>query len=127
MGNNKYKKIVLEEGAAALFLSLVAVALVVFIATGVADLFTTEIESSQEISSSAPAFYGAETGIERALYEIRKAKSGLIYNGGAGGITPIESILDGKVTYQASWDGSKIVLSWGENENVRRKIRVDFP
>lgn len=67
MRYNFFKK---ERGAALLLVFLILVA-VLAIALGVSGLLLTEVKMSREVPKSLRAYYVAEVGIERKLFEIR--------------------------------------------------------
>ncbi len=70
MGRFKKKKQNIK--GASLFLAMLILAAVLAIAFGISSLLLREIKLSKDVVSSLKAYYAAEAGIERKLYEIRK-------------------------------------------------------
>jgi len=57
-----------------LYTTLVVLGISFFIVVGVSAIFLREIQIASETGNSAIAFLAAESGMERALYEVRKGK-----------------------------------------------------
>lgn len=55
-----------------LLLTLLILTAILTIGFGISSLLLVELKMSRNIPESLRAYYGAETGIERALYEARK-------------------------------------------------------
>lgn len=60
------------ERGVALYLTLFVLSAVTAIALGLFTLLIGEFEIAQEVGQFVPAIYAADSGVERALYKIRK-------------------------------------------------------
>lgn len=69
--NSKFLKLNNQEGIA-LLLTMLILAGILAITIGIANLMITEIRLSSLTGQSVTAYYAAESGIEKALYEDRK-------------------------------------------------------
>ena len=61
-----------KNSGVALYLTLFILSVVMAIAFGLFTLLISEFEISQEVGKFVPAIYAADSGVERALYKIRK-------------------------------------------------------
>lgn len=84
----KIKRILVSKKGASLVLALLILSAILAIAFGVSSLILGEIKISKNIPKSLKAYYAAETGIERSLYDARKGA-------GAGDIGTPPSCSDG--------------------------------
>lgn len=66
----KYK--IQENNGVSLFLTLIILTAILSIAFGVTNLIIGEIKISREVPRSLKAYYAAEAGIERSLYDVRR-------------------------------------------------------
>lgn len=113
-----------------LLVALILVAILA-IASGVATLMLGELKLSQEVPKSLRAYYAAETGIERSLYDER-------YGGGASDIgnPPVCSpgsgavcLSDSEICYSLDVEvtgNSTAIKSYGCYRDVRRAIDVSW-
>lgn len=65
---------------AALFLSIMVLATLLAIALGISTISVRQVDTLQRMVSSVQAFFAADTGIERALFE-GQSVSGTLPNG----------------------------------------------
>jgi len=132
--------IYIKNKGAALLLTLLILTAILSIAFGVSTLMLGETKLSQEVPRSLRAYYAAEAGIERKLYEIRGTVPN--YNDigvgpiwcGAGGIGRVPL---GDETYYAvdvipggtgtcSSALSYCIKSYGCYKGTRRAIEVSY-
>lgn len=64
-----------QQGQVTIFVSMVTLTLILFIGLGISSILTSQIKMTSEASQSVVAFYAAEAGAERCLYEVRKVKT----------------------------------------------------
>lgn len=69
---NIIKRIILKKKGASLVLTLLILSAVLAIAFGVSSLILGEVKISKNVPRSLKAYYAAETGIEKSLYDARK-------------------------------------------------------
>lgn len=125
----KYK--IIKTKGAALLLTLLILTAILAIAFGVTSLMLGEMKLSQEVPRSLGAYYAAETGIERKLYEIRASTpdysdigSGPDWCAGAGKVC-----LDGSDACYAvdvTVGTPTIIKSYGCYKNVRRAVEASY-
>jgi len=120
MGRFKKKKQNIK--GASLFLAMLILAAVLAIAFGISSLLLREVKLSKDVVSSLRAYYAAEAGIERKLYEIRK-------NNDFSDITfPCSVELSNGSSYGVDVTiGDPIkVKAYGCYKNTRRAVEVSF-
>jgi hypothetical protein len=116
----KYKKMKSNKGASLLLTFLIITALL-SIAIGVSRLSLGEIKLGRNIPNSLVAYYAAESGIERALYEDR-------HGGGVDFSDCLDSPTD-SVCYEVQFSGispNRTVKSNGSYKNIRRTIEITY-
>ncbi len=67
--NNAFKN---QKGATAIFLTLLILSVMLFVALTSSDIIQNGLQMSRAHFNSTKAYYGAESGAERILWEIRK-------------------------------------------------------
>lgn len=61
-----------EQKGVALYISIMILSAIMAIGLGISSLLMGEIEIARDINRFVPAIYAADSGIERALYKLRK-------------------------------------------------------
>ncbi len=128
--NGKLNK---QSGAAILMAILILVA-ILSIAFGVTGLLYGEIKLSQETPKSLKAYYAAETGIERKLYDIRKNSdfsdignpadlSNCAY--GTSGVICLEST-DDCYSVDVTTGDPTIIKAYGCYKDTKRAIEASY-
>lgn len=107
-----------NQKGVSLLLTLLIMAALLVIALAVSRLSLGEIKLARDIPSSLIAYYAAEAGIERAIYEER-------IQGGASNISDCSVNLDNQSSYGTQVAGN-IIRSIGCYKNIRRAIEVSF-
>lgn len=111
-------------------LVLLILTAVLAVAFGVAGLMLGEIKLSQEVPKSLRAYYAAEAGIERSLYDERKGDGASdigsppdCSGGGAVCLNGSDACysIDAKIT-----GGSVTITSYGCSKGTRRAIEVSY-
>ena len=110
-----------KDKGAALLLSLLILSAIMVIAFSISALMYGELKLTQNIPKSIKAYYAADSGIERLLYDERKG-------GGAGDIPKCSIDLDNNSSYGIEFtDGDPIeIKSWGCFDDVNRAIEVTY-
>lgn len=110
-----------DQKGVSLLLTLLITAAILVIALGVSRISIKEIKLTRDISKSVIAYYGADSGIERAVYDER-------VKGGAGDIS--DCIDDqNQICYTVQVGGvspNKTISSKGSYKDIRRAIEVSF-
>lgn len=101
-----------------LLLTLLIMAAILVIAFGVSRLSIGEIKLSRDISRSIIAYYAADAGIERAVYEER-------IEGGASDIPDCSIELGNGSSYGIQVQGN-IIKSIGCYKDISRAIEISF-
>lgn len=105
----------------ALLLSVIILSTILLTIFIMSNIFRNEIHTSYDIKKTMQAIYAAETGIERALWEIYKNDQTSLNN--------IEDSLDDNTTYSVNGekDSKKLyILSSGKNYQNQRSLEVDI-
>ena len=105
-----------------LLLALLVLSAALVIVFGVSGLMLGEIKLSKNIPQSLKAYYAAEAGIERFLFDARQS-------GGAVSIDNCSMALDNNASYgvEISIDkGITTIKSWGCYKNIKRAIEVSY-
>jgi len=111
-----------KNKGSSLLLALLVLSTVLVIAFGMSRLMLGEIKLSKNIPQSLKAYYAAETGIEKFLYDARKG-------GGAVTIAKCSILLDNNASYGVEIDTDKgitTIKSWGCYKDIRRAIEVSY-
>lgn len=101
-----------------LILTLLIMAALLAIAFGVSRLTMGEIRLGRDISKSLIAYYAAEAGIERAIYEER-------IGGGTSAIPDCSVELANNSSYGISI-GTTAIMSIGCYKDISRAIEISF-
>lgn len=140
-----------SKGAASIFLVMAVLAAVLAIVLGSSMVVSTEIKSNLDSGESVAAYYAAESGMERAMYEkanlnrVPRGNRCIVSNcpGGATGVvcagswTCTASVLTAVSPYcievilkplgdPCVVDDIASVKSIGENKTTRRSIEISF-
>ena len=104
-----------------LLLSLLIITVISAIAFAVSRLSIGQIKLSRDISKSIIAYFAADSGIERALYDERQE----------GGARDFNSCIDiqGKICYAVEVKGNspnRTISSNGSYEDIMRAIEIRF-
>jgi len=114
INNNISQKGVISIVLATLILSIISV-----ITFGISALMLQQIKMSKQMGNSVIAFYAAESGAERCLYEARKGS-------GVCGFINISLDFDSNAKYTTTYNGSNEIKSTGEFRNTTRKVELNW-
>lgn len=117
-----FKKLQTSKGATAILLTVLILSGILIIGLAVASLMMAEIKMAGQVGQSVPAYYAADAGAERGLYEVLN-KTGPIYNNGQGQ-NLVSVTLDNGASYEVIWDGGAKLTSLGKYQQTRRKIEI---
>ncbi len=105
-----------QKGAVAVLLTIFIVSTILIIGVGLARIFLAEIRMSIHFSESPAAFYAAESGIERGLFEEIK---------GSGAVSCSDNVGAASYTLTVTRNGDEVVFnSVGSFRQVLRAIEV---
>jgi len=111
-----------KSKGASLLLTLIILSTILVIALGISNLIWGEIKLSQDIPKSLKAYYAAEAGIERSLYDDRQGV-------GADDIDKCSVRLNNESSYGVDVTTEKdttTIKSWGCFRNVKRAIEISY-
>ena len=121
--NNKLKNINFQKGAVSILFSILLLSLLMIISSAIFILMFQQMKMSKQTGHSVVAFYAAESGAERCLYQIRN-------NTGTGcdilGGGTISGILNSQANYQTTYNGSNEINSVGKYLEAARKLRLTW-
>lgn len=111
------KKNISQQGAISILLAVLLLAELSVIGLGIATLTIKQIRMSGQVGQSVVAYYAAEAGAERCLYDIRKS----------GAVScPYIDVSLGDAKYSTSYNGSDTITSIGQFENTNRKVELTW-
>ena len=114
------KKNLFQQGATSILLGILLLSVLIVIGAGISFLMLRQVRLSGEVGRSVVAFYAAESGAERCLYEIWKnATSSCPF-------TDISLDFDKQAKYTTSYDGSGTITSIGQFKDTNRKVEVSW-
>jgi len=111
------KKNISQQGAISILLAVLLLAELSVIGLGIATLAIKQIRMSGQIGQSVVAYYAAEAGAERCLYDIRKS---------AAASCPYTDISLGDAKYSTDYNGSDTITSIGQFESTNRKVELTW-
>lgn len=62
----------LQKGSISIFVSVMILAIALVISAGIANLMSGQVKASNQIGHSTVAYYAAESGIERCIFDFRR-------------------------------------------------------
>jgi len=119
--NNFFKKN--QKGATTILLAFFVMTVILMIAFSTAGVMVYEIKMSQEIANSVPAFYAADAGMEKCLYEARKLEDGTGCNSVGG--TAVINLSNGAAVTAVRGEENKIQSS-GTYADTKRNIEATW-
>jgi len=114
------KNIFQQQGAISILLAVLLLAELSVISLGIATLTIKQIRMSGQVGQSVVAYYAAEAGAERCLYDIRK--SGAV----SCPYTDVSLSFDSNAKYSTSYNGSDTITSIGQFKDTNRKVELSW-
>jgi len=107
-----------QKGAVSIVLAVLLLSILLVIGLGVSALMLQQIRLSGQSGQSVIAFYAAEAGAERCLYEIRK---------GSNSCSWTDEPLDIPLTkYTVEYNGTNRIESTGEYGATARRLELGW-
>jgi len=107
-----------QKGAVSIVLATLLLSILLVIGLGISALMLQQIKLSGQSSQSVIAFYAADAGAERCLYEARK---------GANACPFTDVFLDVPSTkYTVVYNGTNLIESIGSYKRVVRKLELGW-
>ena len=113
-----------QKGAISIILAVLLMSQVLVIGLGISILILQQIKMSSQAGLSVIAFYAADAGAEKCLYQARKITG----EGCSGGGSINENIGAGSfiASYTAVFNGSDNITSVGQLKGISRKIELTW-
>ena len=114
------KNLISQQGAISILLAILLLAELSVISLGIATLAIKQIRMSGQVGQSVVAYYAAEAGAERCLYDIRES--------GAVNCPYVDVSLsfDSDAKYSTSYNGSDTITSIGQFKDTNRKVELTW-
>ncbi|PIY74402.1 MAG: hypothetical protein COY10_00865 [Candidatus Portnoybacteria bacterium CG_4_10_14_0_2_um_filter_43_36] len=120
---NRNRKILVQKGAVTILLTVMVLNVLLVIGLGVSVLIFQQIKSSVQSGESVVAFYAADAGAERCLYEIRQNDAV------SCPYTDISLDFDSRAKYTTVYDyavSSTTMVSAGQYLGTNRKVELNW-
>ncbi|MDD2730770.1 MAG: hypothetical protein PHW33_01445 [Candidatus Portnoybacteria bacterium] len=114
-----------QTGAISVLMTMLVLGNLLIIASGISALLLAQVKMSDDAGESVPAFYAADAGAERCLFEIRKGSGSCDLDGS-------DNVLDNQAVYRAagSLDGESGQIDstgyFNSLKKVSRRIQIDW-
>jgi len=107
-----------QKGAVSIVLAVLLLSILLVIGLSVSALMLQQIRLSGQSGQSVIAFYAAEAGAERCLYEVRKGSNSCFW---------IDEPLDIPLTkYSVDYNGTNLIESRGEHGRTVRRLELGW-
>ncbi len=114
-----------NEGAVSIIMSIMVLNILFVIGSGIAFLMFQQVKLSRQAGESVAAFYAADAGAEKCLYQIRK---GIGTNcdtlGGGSNSDTINATYN--ISYVSSYNGVDTIISKGTRGEASRALQLSF-
>lgn len=111
------KKNISQQGAISILLAFLLLTELSVIGLGIATLTVKQLRMSRQVGQSVVAYYAAEAGAERCLYDVRKS----------GAVScPYTDVSLGDAKYSTNYNGSDTITSIGQFESTNRKVELTW-
>jgi|WetSurMetagenome_2_1015567.scaffolds.fasta_scaffold123453_3 hypothetical protein len=132
-GKNKKAISCLNEKGTALLMTVLILNSIILVSLAAADIVVSGVKESGTQSKSTQAYFAAEAGAERILYEYRKGTNNCGINGYATSTCVFTGALAGGGSYNVYWKsgdndfGDTLVFySLGTFPNLHRSVELSF-
>jgi Tfp pilus assembly protein PilX len=112
------KKNFSQQGATSILLGVLLLSVLLLIGLGISLLMLKQVKLSGQAGRSVLAFYAAEAGAERCLYEVRK--------NGAVSCPFADVLLDNQASYTTNYNGVDTITSIGQYRDTSRKLQLNW-
>lgn len=112
-----------------MLLAILVLTAILSIAMGVSSLMLVEMKISREIPKSLKAYYAAEAGVERSLYDERKGSGASDIGSPPNWCTGTGKVcLDNSACYAVDFSGgtTTTIKSYGCYKSVRRSVEASW-
>jgi len=121
--NNKIKDMDFEKGAVSIIFGLLLLSMLLVVSSTVFILMFQQMKMSGQAGRSVVAFYAAEAGAEKCLYQVR-SNTGSGCDAVGGGT--IADTFSSQSNYQVNYNGLNEINSVGRYLGATRKLKLTW-
>lgn len=118
------EKLLSQRGTVSIILAILLLSQLLVIGLGISVLMLRQIRMSGQAGLSVVAFYTAEAGAEKCLYQVRKETGEGCNSDPVAGGSITENL--GEASYTADYDGANIITSIGKYRGTSRKVELTW-
>jgi hypothetical protein len=133
ISNFQLRKNLLKKSGTALLMTILILNSIILVALSAAKIIVSGVRESGTQSKSTKAYFAAEAGAERMLYEYRKGINTCGVTGNATSTCVFNKALTGGGSYNVYWKsgnndpgGALVFYSAGTYADLRRSVEIDF-
>ena len=109
-----------QKGAISIVLAVLVLSMISTIVMGIAALTIQQTRLAGQTGQSVIAFYAADAGAERCLYEVRKnSAASCPYSG-------VSLDFNARAKYTTDYNSSDAITSRGEYMSISRKVELSW-
>lgn len=123
MFKNKFKNINSQDGVVSVLFGLLLLSMLIVVSSTVFILMFQQLKLSGQTGRSVVAFYAAEAGAEKCLYQVRNNTGTGCDIVGGGAIT---DTFTSQAVYQTTYNGANEINSVGRFLGTTRKIKLTW-
>jgi Na+/H+ antiporter NhaC len=112
-----------QDGQTAIILAILVLAVLLTIGLGLSALALNQIKTMRAVGFSVEAFYAADAGAEKCLYQVRQSIASEC--GAAGGGTASMTLSNGS-SFIATKAATPLINSLGQYQTASRKIELSW-
>lgn len=110
-----------QRGATTILLAFLVMSILLMTALTAAGIMIYQIQMSKEIANSVPAFYAADAGAEKCLYQTRFETGECAVVGGQ-----LSATLDNGAEYSVRRSTDNQIISWGIFGTTKRQVELNW-
>ncbi|MDI6602946.1 MAG: hypothetical protein QME57_02375 [Patescibacteria group bacterium] len=112
-----------QKGETAIFLAIVILSIVLAVSLGISKLMIKQLKMTTEIGETTLAFYAADSGAEKCLYQHRKGTGEGCHSEGV----TISGTLGNGARYETVRSSNQIISEgWSPKDKTYRRIKIEW-
>ena len=126
--NSIYKKYIMNKKGSAIIFSMFILTGILAVSLAAGDMVISSLKMGRVQTDSTKAFYAAESGIEKTLYEVRQNDYDLLLDGDQLDIFSGSIALDNGSSFIVNYASStpSVFTSVGTFHNTKRSVQISF-
>lgn len=112
-----------QAGATTILLAMFVMNIILLIVLAAATIIMYEVKMINEMTNSIPAFYSADAGAEKCLYQVRKETG---EGCGDSSARQTSIVLDSGATASAEYNGGSEITSSGLFQKTKRSLEITW-